>query len=385
MAFGETPEGLISGGWEALRRQDGPRARDLFERSVALRERDPNAWYGLAVASRALGDREAHVAALDRTLELAPGHLLALMMKADHYAEAGDARAAEAFYRAAIERAPPPERLTPQLRAELARAAKRCAHFAEVFQEHLQQVLAAAGFDPARSSRRFVQSLDLMQGKKEIFPQAPTSFYFPELPQRQFYEREEFAWAAALEARTAQIRDELLTLLGDEAGFEPYMKGDSARPPGDFGGLRENRDWSAYYLIKGGTASADAAVRCPATMAALRDVPLCEAEGRTPSALFSLLRPGARIPPHNGHINARLICHLPLIVPDGCALRVGNDVRPWRVGETLIFDDSIEHEAWNNSDQLRVVLLFEVWRPELTAEERTLVAALLSAVGSIDP
>jgi aspartyl/asparaginyl beta-hydroxylase (cupin superfamily) len=98
--------------------------------------------------------------------------------------------------------------------------------------------------------------------------------------------------------------------------------------------------------------------------------------------LFSLLRPGVRIPPHTGYTNARLICHLPLIVPEGCGLRVGNEVRAWTTGETLIFDDSIEHEAWNSSDRLRVVLLFDIWRPELTEEERKLVATLLAAVGT---
>jgi aspartyl/asparaginyl beta-hydroxylase (cupin superfamily) len=100
--------------------------------------------------------------------------------------------------------------------------------------------------------------------------------------------------------------------------------------------------------------------------------------------LFSLLRPGARIPPHTGQINARLICHLPLIVPDGCGFRVGNEVRRWIEGETLIFDDTIEHEAWNNSGRLRVVLLFDIWRPELSLEERKLVAATLAAVGAYD-
>jgi len=79
-------------------------------------------------------------------------------------------------------------------------------------------------------------------------------------------------------------------------------------------------------------------------------------------------------------INARLICHLPLIVPAGCGFRVGNEVREWRQGEMWAFDDTIEHEAWNNSDEWRVILLFEIWRPELTDEERELVAAMLEAV-----
>ena len=80
-------------------------------------------------------------------------------------------------------------------------------------------------------------------------------------------------------------------------------------------------------------------------------------------------------------INTRLICHLPIIVPENCgALRVGSEQRAWVEGETLIFDDSIEHEAWNTSNKERVVLLFEIWRPELSEGERELVSAVLAAV-----
>ena len=122
------------------------------------------------------------------------------------------------------------------------------------------------------------------------------------------------------------------------------------------------------------------AARCPATLDALRRLPLCRIAGRTPTALFSLLRPGAHIPPHHGYLNARLICHLPLIVPGDCALRVGNETRAWRQGELMIFDDSMEHEAWNRSAELRVVLLFDIWRPELTDAERALVAATLESI-----
>ena len=102
--------------------------------------------------------------------------------------------------------------------------------------------------------------------------------------------------------------------------------------------------------------------------------------GRTPSALFSKLAPGADIAPHHGVINTRLICHLPLIVPQDCgSLRVGNYAREWREGEALIFDDSIEHEAWNDSPLPRVVLLFDLWRPELDEEERRWVTETLLA------
>jgi len=124
------------------------------------------------------------------------------------------------------------------------------------------------------------------------------------------------------------------------------------------------------------------AALCPRTFAAISEIPLCRIDQRTPSVLFSLLRPGARIPPHHGFTNARLICHLPLIVPPQCALRVGNETRSWTEGEVVLFDDSIEHEAWNSSNEPRIVMIFDVWRPELSAEERDLVAAVLAAADS---
>jgi aspartyl/asparaginyl beta-hydroxylase (cupin superfamily) len=79
-------------------------------------------------------------------------------------------------------------------------------------------------------------------------------------------------------------------------------------------------------------------------------------------------------------INARLICHLPLVVPPGCGFRVADQVREWREGELLIFDDSIEHEAWNESASDRILLIFDIWRPELDEAERRAVAALFEAV-----
>ena len=73
-------------------------------------------------------------------------------------------------------------------------------------------------------------------------------------------------------------------------------------------------------------------------------------------------------------------CHLPLVVPPHCGFRVGNEVRAWEVGKLLIFDDTIEHEAWNNSAEDRIVLIFDIWRPELTEDERRAVTAIFEAI-----
>jgi aspartate beta-hydroxylase len=77
--------------------------------------------------------------------------------------------------------------------------------------------------------------------------------------------------------------------------------------------------------------------------------------------------------------NARLVTHLPLIIPPGCGFRVGNQSRQWVPGQAWVFDDTIEHEAWNDSEQLRVVLIFDIWHPELTAVERRMITAMTEA------
>ena len=85
------------------------------------------------------------------------------------------------------------------------------------------------------------------------------------------------------------------------------------------------------------------------------------------------------IPPHVGVTNSRLVCHLPLIVPDGCWFRVGAETRHWHPGEAFVFDDTIEHEAMNPSNELRIVFIFDIWHPDLSTVEREAVTALIEA------
>jgi aspartyl/asparaginyl beta-hydroxylase (cupin superfamily) len=197
----------------------------------------------------------------------------------------------------------------------------------------------------------------------------------------QFYERSQFDWAAGVEAMTAAIRAELTAVLHDRARFSPYVKADDSHLPKDNKGLENSDKWSALFLWDYGRLVPENAAPFPRTLEALELAPLPRIAGQAPMALFSKLSASTRIPPHNGLLNTRLICHLPLIVPEHCgALRVGNEERPWVEGELLIFDDSIEHEAWNDSPHERVILLFEIWRPEIGEDERELIGALLTAV-----
>ena len=303
-----------------------------------------------------------------------PQNVRALILKADELVALGDPRAASAFYRAVVNAAPAEREMPAELRDDVRRAAALCENYAAAFETYLRRHL------PFTEGSRFAESLDILVGKKNVYFQQPRQYFFPGLPQIQFYPREVLPWLQRLEAATADIRSELLQVLKEDAAFRPYVERHARLPHLNALGLLDNPAWSAFFLWKNGELVADNAARCPKTVAALADVPLAFVKGRSPSVIFSLLRPGAHIPPHTGEVNTRLICHLPLIVPPNCALRVGNETRPVVEGKAWVFDDTIEHEAWNRSDQTRVILLFEVWRPELTGEERALVSAMFEAI-----
>ena len=335
----------------------------------------------LARDCRSKGDAAGQAAALDRLLAADPRNILALIQRADCFAAVGDARSASSFYLMAI-RSAPPGSVPREIAQELARARQTCDRYAADYKDYLLSQLAANGFDPGKSSPRFAQSVDIVLGKKQIFLQQPKYYYFPGLPQIQFYERSAFRWLDDVEAATRDIRAELEEILREPDAFAPYVQGHSNRPYKAQMGMLDNPAWSAFYLWKNSEAVAENAARCPKTLYALRNAPLAHVPNRSPSILFSLLRPGAHIPPHNGLVNTRLVCHLPVIVPGQCRFRVGNDTREWVEGKAWAFDDTIEHEAWNGSDKTRVILLFDVWRPELTEDERSLVVSLFEAIDS---
>lgn len=368
-------EALAREGIDALRAGDGRTARDRFERTREC-PGFPVPWLMLAQASRLLRDEDGEARALDAYLSAEPRNLVALLMMGALKARIGDDRAATSNYRTAMAVAAagtPPPALAPMLReaeAFLARASAR-------FEDHLQQTMDSAGI--GTSVPRIAQAMDLLLGRTQLHLQQPTSFYFPGLPQRQFYERDQFDWVAEMEAAAPALRDELRDTLSARPDFDPYVVETPGRPrPANH--LLNDPSWGAHYFWQGGEIVAAHAERAPATMAALAAVPMPVIARRSPMALYSLLRPGTHIAPHHGLLNTRLICHLPLLAPEGCALRVGSETRPWRFGEMLIFDDSIEHEAWNRSGDTRVVLLFEIWRPEITTEERAALTIMFEAI-----
>jgi len=365
----------------ALQAGESDKARSAFEQIVATGQADTTHWLGLAMAQARLGDLKEALSALDRSLELGPRNVRAVLLKADLLTQQGRARPAFQHYKYALQLAGNAQDLPPDISQSLARAQQACSAQEQAYRTFLLERLRADGIDPGASHPRFRQSLDLAFGDKEIFYQQPRRFYYPGLPQIQFYEREQFDWVPEIEAATDRIRAELLPVMQDPARFSPYVRSADAKPGQDDKGLADNEDWGALYLWEHGHLVPENAGLFPHTLAALEAAPMPVISRQAPMALFSKLAPGMHIPPHNGLLNTRLICHLPLIVPANCgALRVGNEERPWVEGELLIFDDSIQHEAWNDSGEVRIILLFEVWRPEIGSEEREQLASMLTAV-----
>ena len=320
---------------------------------------------------------------VDLRLAGAPRDIELLVRKADLRLRAGDDRSAAAFYGTALNAAAAAPPLPMALKPAIERAQAGLAETTRLFQRHMEERLGEAGFTPARRPPRFQESLDIMQGRRPVSLQLqqPTSYYFPGLPQRCYYERSDFEWAPELEAAVPEIRREILSYLDSGLdGFSPYLVDDPSRPRREFHGLIDNPAWSTLYLTDRGAFLPEFAEAFPRTFAALGTLDLPRISTRAPSVLFSRLAAGARIPGHHGMLNARLICHLPLIVPPGCGFRVGDEVRQWREGELLIFDDTVEHEAWNEGKDDRIIVIFDIWRPELSREERRAVAALFEVV-----
>lgn len=222
--------------------------------------------------------------------------------------------------------------------------------------------------------------IDSVAGRRRIFRNECAGLFYPFLPADEFFDDRHFPWFEELSSHTAAIRSELEALVADPGeALRPYVRLDAGTPDNKWSGLDHNLAWGACFLWEFGEPNRAVLDRCPMTAAALDAVPRATIPGRAPSAFFSMLKPHTRIPPHTGVSNTRAIIHLPLIVPPGCGFRVGGETRQWVEGKPFAFDDTIEHEAWNDSDQLRAVLIFDVWNPHLSAAEQDLIARYYSA------
>jgi len=350
-------------------------ARALLERVVATAPQHVPFWLSLAAALRALARREEELAALERALAIDPIHLVVLLQKAAVLDLMHKPRAAASIYTNALQTLAPGTRLPPPLEAHVQHARKRVAeNGAELAAVIDGRIGALRQAHTTGEQRRFERCIDQILGRRRIYAPQPTFMLFPYLSNNEFFDREHFPWLEAVEAATDSMREELLGILSaDQAGIQPYIAYREGLPLNQWKELNHSRRWGAYFLWNEGQRLEDHIARCPRTVAALAAVPHIDIPGRGPTAFFSILDTRTRIPPHTGVTNTRLTVHVPLIVPPGCGFRVGGETREWKVGTAWVFDDTIEHEAWNDSDVPRAILIFDVWHPELSALERDLV------------
>ena len=371
----EHPGALNSLGIMAINAGDAATSAAYHARAATA---DPTAgplWLNLARAQREMGDDEGERASLGSALDLNRLDFMALIRMAQLHERLGEFADALPLWAGIVQIAPPPAQRNEGINAILAHARDFLARQSTHYEDVLDTGLAAdrAALDVAEL-RRFDAFTNTAIGKRRVYTNQCSGVHFPFLPADEFFERRHFPWIDAVEAQSEAIRDELLALIAADApGFAPYVAQDPGTPQNLWSGLDNSLSWSAYYLIKYGERIEDACARCPVTAAMLDSIPGAKMARRAPTAFFSILKPKTHIPPHTGVTNTRAIIHLPLIIPEGCGFRVGGETRQWKIGEAFAFDDTIEHEAWNNSEDLRAVLIFDVWNPHLTSVEQTML------------
>lgn len=377
----EDPQALNRAAAAAMDSGDFTAARGFLQRALASAPGNPTILLNLASCCRGANDLSGAFAALDHVLRVDGRNFHALLMKASIVEQQGGARQAAELYGAAIAQAPPERFLDPNTLRMLQHARDTHRRHVEELDAFVRQRLGVTGRAVSAGEARRVDSfLATTLRVRRRFQQQPTDYFFPGLAGIEFHDRDLFPWLPELEANTAAIGKELAEILAEGVeDFSPYVDYPEHLPLDQWAGLNRSRKWSAFHLLHQGKRVAKNADRCPSTMAALERLPQPAIDLRCPAAMFSALQPRTRIPPHTGVANFRLVVHLPLIVPAGCGFRVGGETREWRVGEAWVFDDTIEHEAWNDSDEMRVIFICDVWNPSLSIAEREMISEIIAA------
>jgi aspartate beta-hydroxylase len=217
--------------------------------------------------------------------------------------------------------------------------------------------------------------------------QRPFFFYFPDLPEGAYHDPHLHPWASRLADAFPEIRREATAILEADSDLPDFFK----LPPGTsmdkyLGGSAQRPAWQAFFFYRHGRRYDANHARCPVTSEVLDSLDLCRIADQAPEICYSVIRPHTVLKAHHGVTNARLVMHLPLIVPPDCALNVVDvGEHQWREGELMMFDDTYLHEAWNRSDRSRVIVLMDCWNPHLTGVERLAVKALIETISALTP
>lgn len=367
----------------AAARGDLAEARALLERMTIRSPERKELWLKLGAIRKGANDLKGALEAISGALRVDPLDFVALLSRGHILESAGRPRDAARDYIRALAQISEEDAVAAfplALQPLIDNARKRAAAYqAQVGLTWDRAIATDPNLNPREQERLWRFKSNALR-ETRIFHCDPTHYHYPGLAEREFHEPEDFPWLARLKAATAQIKSEFEALATERsARAEPYVQYAADAPARQWATLNNSLDWTAFHLTRGGALVGENARRCPKTMAVLAAIPQPRITGRSPNAMFSLLRPHTRIPPHTGIANTRLVCHLPLIVPEDCWFRVGATRRAWRVGEAFLFDDTIEHEAANESIHPRVVLIIDVWHPGLSKSERAAVTRIMEA------
>lgn len=371
-----------------LRKGTAQRALTLLRRAETAQPGDPLTQHNLGRARETLGDLAGAAASYGNAVRLRPEFFVARLHLAHVLDRSRQPALALLQYSRALKEAQDQGRwvdpsTTPQaLRPMVERAVHivrsgRRALFFGLIEPFAQRYGRESMARVERCLRVFLNE------ERAVSPdprQQPTFLYFPDLPPAAYLDRSLFPWIEQLESHTDAIRAELMKLLPSSEGRERVFTTDELERE-NLRGLDEPPSWNGYYFYRHGVRRDDNCSSCPDTANALSALPLAHVREHGPEVLYSVFTPGTHLLPHKGVTNTRLVGHLPLLVPEDCALRVGGEIHEWKPGRVVVFDDTYEHEAWNRSKQTRVVMIFDIWNPHLTEPERAAIAELVPGIG----
>ncbi|MDR6991562.1 aspartyl/asparaginyl beta-hydroxylase domain-containing protein [Luteimonas sp. 3794] len=379
---GGNVQALFSLGVHAFQRGDATAALELLQAARAQAPKDPMLAVTLSRVFRELAQPEREWEAIVDALRIDAYFLPGLLGKAEFLERRGRTRMAAAAFRDALTVASDESQWPPALRRRLEHARALVQADTDGLTAYLaHRVAATRATVHATLADRWDEAVSILAGRTRPYRSECNQLHVPRLPAITFYDDALFPWMRELESRTEAIKSELQSMLESSGdAFVPYIQYRPGDPVNQWDKLNHSRNWSGFHLYAHGEPVQAHLSQCPRTAEALALVDAAEIAGLCPNAMFSALSPGAHIPPHTGETNVRLVAHLPLVVPDKCMYRVGYDRRKWREGKCWVFDDTIEHEARNESDQMRVILMFDVWNPLLSHAEREMAAALAGAM-----
>lgn len=377
----------------AMMRGDAVRAAALLGSCRRGGESDDSIAIELSHALAESGQIEAAERELEGLVQREPDHALGWLLLGRLRELSGANRAAlQAWLQAVVQARQAgrwfDEATTPRAWAPLV---QRATHFVRQGQrellmgllEELQARHGAAGMTRVEKALRgWLREFDATPADPR---QRPRFLYFPDLPSTAYHDPMLQPWAPRLLAAFPDIRAEAIaaTRLEHElpdfiappknGPADTYVDGDGPAPA-----------WKAFFFYRHGERFDANHERAPRTSEVLESIDLCRIRDEAPEILFSVLRPGSHIKPHHGVSNVRLVMHLPLVVPPGCALRVvDHGDHEWQEGRLMMFDDTYLHEAWNRSDRTRLILLMDCWNPHLAPEERSAVTSIVETISGL--